>query len=152
MPQPYSDDLRSKLLESYEAGVGSLRELAAQFRVSWGYSKKIRAHQVRTGNKTRPEQFRHGPESCMREAVRDNLRNWLREQPDLTEAELRERLAAAGVQVSKSRVGQVFARWVWGAKKIAPCRRARQRGQPQAARGIPPGHRRDRAGEADFPG
>ena len=94
--QPYSDDLRSKLLESYEAGVGSLRELAAQFRVSWGYSKKIRAHQVRTGNKTRPEQFRHGPESCMREAVRDNLRNWLREQPDLTEAELRERLAAAG--------------------------------------------------------
>ena len=31
----------------------------------------------------------------MREAVRDNLRNWLREQPDLTEAELRERLAAA---------------------------------------------------------
>lgn len=117
MPQPYSDDLRSKLLESYEAGVGSLRELAAQFRVSWGYSKKIRAHQVRTGNKTRAEQFRHGPESCMREAVRDNLRNWLREQPDLTEAELRERLAAAGVQVSKSRVGQVLRQMGLGGKK-----------------------------------
>ena len=117
MPQPYSDDLRSKLLESYEAGVGSLRELAAQFRVSWGYSKKIRAHQVRTGNKRRPEQFRHGPESCMTEAVRENLRNWLREQPDLTEAELRERLAAAGVQVSKSRVGQVLRQMGLGRKK-----------------------------------
>lgn len=45
----YSDDLRCKLLEAYEAGVGSLRESANQFRVSWGYSKKVRAHQVRTG-------------------------------------------------------------------------------------------------------
>ena len=53
----------------------------------------------------------------MREAVRDNLRNWLREQPDLTEAELRERLAAAGVQVSKSRVGQVLRQMGLGRKK-----------------------------------
>ena len=96
MPQPYSDDLRSKLLESYEAGVGSLRELAAQFRVSWGYSKKIRPP-ANTAGTVSPRS-----ESCMREAVRDNLRNWLREQPDLTEAELRERLAAAGVQVSRA--------------------------------------------------
>lgn len=117
MAQPYSDDLRSKLLESFEAGVGSLRELAAQFRVSWGYSKKIRAHQVRTGNKARPEQFRHGPESRMTEAVRGNLRNWLREQPDLTEVELQDRLASAGVQVSKSRVGQVLRKMGLGRKK-----------------------------------
>ena len=117
MAQPYSDDLRSKLLERFEAGAGSLRELAAQFRVSWGYSKKIRAHQVRTGNKARPEQFRHGPESRMTEAVRGSLRNWLREQPDLTEAELRERLAAAGIEVSKSRVGQVLRRMGLGRKK-----------------------------------
>ena len=117
MAQPYSDDLRSKLLESFEAGVGSLRELAAQFRVSWGYSKKIRAHQVRSGSKARPEQFRHGPESRMTEAVRGNLRNWLREQPDLTEVELQDRLASAGVQVSKSRVGQVLRKMGLGRKK-----------------------------------
>ena len=152
MPQPYSDDLRSKLLESYEAGVGSLRELAAQFRVSWGYSKKIRAHQVRTGNKTRPEQFRHGPESCMSEAVRENLRNWLREQPDLTEAELGERLAAAGVQVSKSRVGQVLRQMGLGRKKNRSMR-SNETARPTAsgARNSSK-HRRDRAGEADFPG
>jgi hypothetical protein len=36
MAQPYSDDLRLKLLDAYEAGVGSLRKLAAQFCVSWG--------------------------------------------------------------------------------------------------------------------
>jgi transposase len=42
MPRAYSNDLRCKLLESYEAGRGSLQELAKQFGVSWGYSKKIR--------------------------------------------------------------------------------------------------------------
>src|ERR1035441_8446114 len=36
MAQPISDDLRSRILEAYEAGAGSLRALAAQFRVSWG--------------------------------------------------------------------------------------------------------------------
>ena len=108
MAQPYSDDLRSKLLEAYEAGAGSLKELAAQFRVSWGYSKKIRAQQLRTGQKSRPKQLRHGPLSQIRSEVQESLRVWLREQPDLTAAELRERLAGTGIQVSKSRVGQVL--------------------------------------------
>jgi transposase len=108
MAEPYSDDLRCKLLEAYEAGAGSLRELAAQFRVSWGYSKKIRAQQLESGQKTRPAQQRHGPVSRMSKAVEQSLRDWLREQPDLTEAELRERLAGQGVAVCQSRVGQVL--------------------------------------------
>lgn len=108
MAQPYSDDLRSKLLEAYEAGAVGLRELAAQFRVSWGYSKKIRAQQLRTGRKSRPTQLRHGPVSQMSSEVQESLRGWLREQPDLTEAELREHLAGTGILVSKSRVGQVL--------------------------------------------
>jgi hypothetical protein len=41
MAGPYSDDLRCKLLEAYEAG-RALAELAQPFRVSFGYSKKIR--------------------------------------------------------------------------------------------------------------
>ena len=65
MAQPYSDDLRSKLLEAYEAGALSLHKLAVQFRVSWGYVKKIRAQQLRTGEKKRPVQLRHGPVSRM---------------------------------------------------------------------------------------
>src|SRR5271157_1194785 len=63
MPRAYSDDLRCKLLEAYEAGQGSLQELAKQFRVSWGYSKKIRAQQLRTERKERPQQLRYGPAS-----------------------------------------------------------------------------------------
>ena len=51
MAQSYSDDLRCKFLEAYEAGGGSLRKLAQQFGVSWGYGKKIVAQQKRTGQK-----------------------------------------------------------------------------------------------------
>ena len=61
MPRAYSHDLRRKLLEAYEAGAGSVQEFAKQFSVSWGYRKKIRAQQLRTGRKERPEQPRHGP-------------------------------------------------------------------------------------------
>src|SRR5215813_13318643 len=46
--EPIRDDLRCKLLEAYEAGRGSLQELAKEFGVSWGYSKKIRAQQLKT--------------------------------------------------------------------------------------------------------
>jgi len=60
MAKPYQDDLRGKLLEAYEGEVGSVRKLAAQFRVSWGYTRKIRAQRLRSGQKGRPVQLGHG--------------------------------------------------------------------------------------------
>jgi len=119
MPKAYSDDLRCKLLEGYEAGAGSLRKLAVQFRVSWGFAKKIRGQQLATGGKDRPVQKRHGPVSRIDAATQEKLRTWLREQPDLTEAELQERLVRQGVQVVKSRVGQVLRQIGLRRKKIA---------------------------------
>lgn len=108
MPRAYSDDLRCKLLEAYEGGQGSLQELAKQFRVSWGYSKKIRAQQLRTKRKERPPQLRHGPASRLTPAVEQQLRSALRQQPDLTLAEVQQRLAErAGISLSRSRL------WVW---------------------------------------
>ena len=108
MPRAYSDDLRCKLLEAYEAGQGSLQELAKLFRVSWGYSKKIRGQQLRTERKERPQQLRHGPASRLTPAVEQQLRSALRQQPDLTLAEVQQRLAErAGISLSRSRL------WVW---------------------------------------
>ena len=108
MPRAYSDDLRCKLLEAYEAGRGSLQELAKQFGVSWGYSKKIRAQQLQTGQRERPSQTRHGPASRLTPAVEQQLRSALRQQPDLTLAELQQRL------VDKTKVGISRSRlWVW---------------------------------------
>jgi transposase len=108
MPRPYSDDLRRKLLEAYEAGAGSLRELATRFRVSGGYTKKIRGQQLRTGQKERPGQARHGPASRVSAAVQQQLRAAVRQQPDVTLLELPQRVQqAAGVWLSQSLV------WLW---------------------------------------
>jgi transposase len=133
MPKAYSDDLRCKLLEAYEAGAGSLQKLALQFRVSWGFAKKIRRQQRATGQKERPVQKRHGPISRIHAGMREKLRGWLREKPDLTEAELQERLAGQGVHVVKSRVGQVLRQIGLRRKKIAAGQRARPRRKSQAA-------------------
>jgi transposase len=132
MPKAYSDDLRCKFLEAYEAGAGSLQKLAAQFRVSWGFAKKIRTQQLTTGQKQRPVQERHGPIRRINADMEEQLRAWLREQPDLTEAELQAQLARQGVQVVKSRVGQVLREMGLRRKKIAAGQRARPRRNPQA--------------------
>ena len=95
-------------MESYEAGTSSQQELAQQFRVSFGYSKKIRRRQLLTGQKERTVQLRHGPVSRIDSAAQEKLRCWLRQQPDLTEVELRDRLGEAGVWVCKSQIGQLL--------------------------------------------
>jgi len=122
MPLPYSDDLRRKFLEAYETGAGSLQKLAERFCVSWQWGKKIRGQQKRTGQNERIPQSHYGPISRVRDAARESLRKWLQQQPDLTELELRERLQAIGVRISKSRVGQVL-REMGLRRKKNPCMR-----------------------------
>jgi transposase len=108
MAKPLSNDLRCRILEAYERKEGSRRQLALRFGVSFEYVRKIRQQQRKSGCMERVPQSRHGPLSRFTDAVKESLHGWLREQPDLTEAELRERLAGTGVEASKSRVGQVL--------------------------------------------
>ena len=133
MPKAYSDDLRCKLLEAYEAGRGTLRELAAQFRVSWGYSKKIRAQQLRTGQKERPVQAQHGPASCVTPQVQARLQAAVRQQPDVTLAELQQRIAdTQGVKLSKSSVWRWLRRLGLHHKKNTASAGTRHRGKLMA--------------------
>jgi len=108
MPRAYSDDLRSKLLKAYAAGRGGLEELASQFGVSYGYSKKIRRQQLETGQLERPRQLRHGPAGQLTAEIKQYLRMVVRKQPDVTLAELCEMLRTRHqVQISRSRL------WYW---------------------------------------
>ena len=108
MAQPYSNDLRKKLLKAYAAGRGSLEELAGQFGVSYGYTKKIRVQQLETGSMERPRQLRHGPSGQLRAEIKQYLRAAVAKQPDVTLAELREQLRAEHqVKISRSRL------WYW---------------------------------------
>jgi len=108
MPQAYSDDLRSKLLKAYAAGRGSLEELARQFGVSYGYSKKIRRQQLESGRLERPRQLRHGPAGRLSAEIKQHLRGAVARQPDVTLAELKQQLwEFHQVQISQSRL------WYW---------------------------------------
>jgi transposase len=92
MAKSYSDDLRRRILEAYEQEEVSQRQLAQRFRVSLGYVEKIRGQQLRTGKK---ERIPHHPgrKAKLTEAIRERLRAWLEQQPDLTLAELQEKLS-----------------------------------------------------------
>jgi transposase len=127
MARAYSDDLRSKLLQAYASGRGSLEELAQQFGVSYGYSKKIRRQQLETGQLERPRQLRHGPLGQLSAEIKQYLRAAVTRQPDVTLAELQQQLRRGHqVQISCSRL------WYWlrglglRHKKNAPRPGARQ--------------------------
>ncbi len=110
MAKAYSNDLRRKLLEAHDRGEGSLRKLAERFGVSLPYAWKISAQRKRTGQMERAGQ-RHGPQSRVTAVVEQQLRSWVRQQPDLTLAELQERLwETVQVPVSLARLWQVLRR------------------------------------------
>jgi len=87
MARPYSDDLRRKILEAYAPGEVTLEQLAERFWVSYGYVKKLRRQQLRH---RQMERVRHQPgrKPKFTGPIRERLREWLKQQPDLTLAEL----------------------------------------------------------------
>ena len=65
----------------------------------------------------RRPQSRHGRLSRITAVVKEQLRDWVREQPDRTLAELGEQLHARGIAVSRSRVSQILHQMGLGLKK-----------------------------------
>ena len=133
MAEPYSDDLRRKLLEAHDRGEGSLEALAQRFGVSAPWAWKISAQRKRPGRMERVEQ-RHGPESKVSGEVEERLRRWVRQQPDLTLQELQERLQeTARLPVSMGWLGQVLRRRQLRLKKNRSTPRNRTLPQPSSA-------------------
>jgi transposase len=92
MAQPYSDDLRCRILKAYEQGRASLSKLAEQFQVSLPYIKKIRGQQLRTGRMERAPERPHGPPRRITPEIAAQLREWVRGTPDLTLSELQQKM------------------------------------------------------------
>ena len=106
MAKAYSNDLRQKLLGAYDAGKGTLAELAAQFGVSVDWAYKISSARKRTGSMERVTQSRHGPPSKVDRAEVTRL---LAAQPDLLLRELAAQLqAVTGVQASAPQLCRVL--------------------------------------------
>jgi transposase len=91
MAKAYGEDYRRNFLSAYEQGYGTLEELAADFRVSLGWAKKVSAAYAHTGSMARPA-YQPGRKAKIGTAEQALLRQWINEQPDLTLVELQARL------------------------------------------------------------
>ena len=152
MARAYSDDLRRRILQAYEQGEGSEARLAQRFRVSLSYVKKIR-RQMRHSGKMERVPHHPGRKPKFTEPVRQQLRHWLEQQPDLTLAELQEQLRRqARLQVSLPSLWTVLGKIGLRLKKVTSRARARHGSQPATAPSLPRNPPYDHAREVDLPG
>ena len=85
-----------------------MEQLAQRFSVSAPWAWKISAQRKRSGQMERVEQ-RRGTVRKVTAEVEQRLRDWVQAQPDLTLAELQQKLAQAHhLQVSIGRLWQVL--------------------------------------------
>jgi transposase len=126
MARAYSDDLRCKLLQAYERGGVTLRELAERFCVSLAYAKKIHEQQLRTGQMERVPQSRYGPVSRVTAAAEAELRGQVRAIPDATLAELQQVLwKKQQLRLSRSQLWRVLVRMELRLKKSPSTRKSK---------------------------
>lgn len=142
--QAYSQDLRERVLRAIERGEGPTA-IARRYEVSrmWVYQVGKRLHA--TGERTS-----HPIGGYRRSRVADmqpTLMQWLQLEPDLTLAQLCERLAGQGILIKAAALWHQLDKWGLSFKKNAARQRARsarraagtsavagQAGQPAAAK------------------
>jgi transposase len=109
----YSTDLRERILSAVERGKGSLRELADLFLVSLSTIVRLLRH-YRVSGSLRPKAHSGGPRPLLDADACQRLRDFVREQPDATLAELQERL---GIPCSLSTLCRTLQRLGLSRKK-----------------------------------
>jgi len=108
MAAPYSLDLRQKVVQAYERGVGSQRQVAELFGVSLSFVEQLFMPWRGNGRIT-PKPHAGGKPSRLDAKARQHLQDWLREQSDLTLAELAERLEKTlSIRIALSRLSRVL--------------------------------------------
>lgn len=101
MAAPYSVDLRRKVVQACERGTQSQREVAELFNVSLSFVEALLRQYRRSGGQLVPPRRKCGPHKLLDDGCREQLRQWLQSQPDLTLPELIGRLPARkGIVVS----------------------------------------------------
>jgi transposase len=109
----YSTDLRERILSAVERGKGSLRELADLFVVSLSTIARLLRH-YRASGSLLPKPHGGGPRPLLDADACQRLRDFVREQPDATLAELQERL---GIPCSPSTLCRTLQRLGLSRKK-----------------------------------
>ena len=131
--QPYSQDLRDRVLRALERGDGPT-EIARRFEVSriWVYQVRDRANE--TGERgSRPI---GGYRRSRLAAKEQQMRSWIADQSDLTLAEIQQRLEQQGMTIKIGALWHQLNRWNLTFKKNAARQRTRARGRAAGAHGM----------------
>jgi transposase len=99
---PYSHDLRQRILETVQRGEGSLRPIARRFLVSLSFVTRLLQLYRSTGS-IQPKPHRGGNPAKLGPEDWERLRELVRQQPDATLEELRQRLGVACRTMSLAR-------------------------------------------------
>jgi transposase len=131
--QPYSQDLRDRVLRALERGDGPT-EIARRFEVSriWVYQVRDRANE--TGERgSRPI---GGYRRSRLAAKEQQMRSWIADQSDLTLAEIQQRLEQQGMTIKIGALWHQLNKWNLTFKKNAARQRTRARGRAAGAHGM----------------
>ena len=133
--QAYSQDLRERVLRALERGDGPV-EIARRFEVSRGWVHQVRQRVEKTGERN---SFQIGGHRRSRLADSEPvLRAWIVAEPDLTLAELQQRLAQQGLSIKIGALWHQLNQWKLTFKKklctsaSKSARTCRPRGAPGA--------------------
>ena len=127
---PYSQDLRDRVLRALDRG-DRPTEIARRFEVSRIWVYQVRGRVQRTGQ--RDSLAIGGYRRSKLAQSEQQLRAWIAEAPDLTLAELQQRLAGQGVAVKIGALWHQLNKWNLTFKKNSARQRARTRGRSASA-------------------
>src|SRR3954469_15562540 len=121
---PYSQDLRQRVLDTVERGEGSLRQIARRFLVSVSFVTRL-LKQYRSTGSLDPKPHGGGHPPALGPQDLERLRALIRQQPDATLQECRQRL---GVSCSTRTISRALGRLGRPRKKKVP--RAQEQDRP----------------------
>src|SRR5436305_12933392 len=99
---PYSQDLRQRVLDTVRRGEGSSRQIARRFLVSVSFVTRL-LKRSRSTNSLEPKPHGGGHPPSLGPEDLERLRELVRQQPDATLEELRQRLGASCSTMTISR-------------------------------------------------
>ena len=133
MAKAYSEDLRRRVVATVEGG-RSCRETAALYQVSPAFVIRLLARWRTSGSVAASPVRGHKPRVLA--GREDWLREWVAAEPDITLAELQEKLKERGIQLTMVGIWKYLCRMGLSYKKSTARRRAGPAGRGGRKSGV----------------